>query len=306
MGDEDRRMGNETLVALRSLIFGLVLAAIAAMCAAAVSSESVAADRPDHSPGKSLTNAETERILRKGRIVRSERIGVGVTNPLKLWLELDGLTFTAAFKDLDYRRRGVTRFQQGGAELNFTDSYLYERAAYLLDRHLGIEMVPPAVLRKVKGNDGCVVAWIEGAFNDRERRERDLRPPDLRLLADQRATMRVFDALIYNTDRNPGNQLYTPEDWKLHLIDHTRAFRRTKQLPSDFAARPVSLSRGLFDRLGGLDETELGQLLGDVLGPGQIEALLRRQRLILEKIERDRLTYGDDFVFREEANRRPR
>jgi hypothetical protein len=36
--------------------------------------------------------------------------------------------------------------------------------------------------------------------------------------------MRVFDQLIYNTDRNTGNVLYDT-GWRLWGIDHTRAFR---------------------------------------------------------------------------------
>ena len=42
-------------------------------------------------------------------------------------------------------------------------------------------------------------------------------------------TMRVFDALIANTDRNKGN-LLIDKDWRAWYIDHTRAFRRSPEL----------------------------------------------------------------------------
>ena len=43
--------------------------------------------------------------------------------------------------------------------------------------------------------------------------------------------MRVFDELIANTDRNLGNMLIDRQ-WKLWLIDHSRAFRLHETLPS--------------------------------------------------------------------------
>ena len=37
-------------------------------------------------------------------------------------------------------------------------------------------------------------------------------------------SLRIFDELIQNRDRNTGNLLWTT-DWKMWMIDHTRAFR---------------------------------------------------------------------------------
>ena len=67
-----------------------------------------------------------------------------------------------------------------------------------------------------------------------DRRTGDLNPPEPGILNDQWAVMRMFDALINNTDRNLGNQLYTRPDWKLHLIDHTRAFSRSRKIPDTY------------------------------------------------------------------------
>ena len=40
---------------------------------------------------------------------------------------------------------------------------------------------------------------------------------------------RIFNELVYNTDANLGNLLIT-KDWKIALIDFTRAFRIHKNL----------------------------------------------------------------------------
>ncbi len=154
---------------------------------------------------------------------------VGVTLPDRLWLEHDGYRISAAFKHLDFERKGLTHFEKAPPELNFKDSFRYERAAYLLDRLLGLQMVPVTVLRSVKAHEGAVVAWVEDAITEQERLRLKLAPEDTRLLIRQRAAMRLFDALIYNIDNNLGNQLWTRPDWRLHLIDHTRSFRQRKQ-----------------------------------------------------------------------------
>ena len=61
------------------------------------------------------------------------------------------------------------------------------------------------------------------------RQEKKIEAPDIRRWEHQVMTMRVFDALIANTDRNKGN-LLIDKDWRAWYIDHTRAFRRSPEL----------------------------------------------------------------------------
>ncbi|MGB5573853.1 MAG: hypothetical protein WBO69_10775, partial [Thermoanaerobaculia bacterium] len=110
-----------------------------------------------------LSDQEIETILREGRVVERKNLDVGVTLGERLWLEHDGYRMSAAFKHLDFERKGLTRFENAPPELNFKDSYRYERAAYLLDRLLGLGMVPVTVLRTVQAHEGAVVAWVEDA-----------------------------------------------------------------------------------------------------------------------------------------------
>ena len=246
-----------------------------------------------------LSDQEIESILRNGRVVDRENLDVGVTLPERLWLEYEGYRISAAFKHLDFERKGLTHFEKAPPQLNFKDSFRYERAAYLLDRLLGLQMVPVTVLRNVKAHKGAVVAWVEDAITEQERLRLKLAPEDTRLLIRQRAAMRLFDALVYNIDNNLGNQLWTRPEWRLHLIDHSRSFRQQKSLPEDFSKRPVSLTPELYDVLRSLDEPQFKAALGKVLSPGEIRTVLARHKLILEKIEHDRQEYGDKFVFLE-------
>lgn len=92
------------------------------------------------------TDAQLEEILKKGKITRKEQIGTGVTKPPRLWIELDGVTVSPSYKSVNRESRGLTRFASGRSELNFTDSFHYERAAYRLDRAIGLGMVPVTVV----------------------------------------------------------------------------------------------------------------------------------------------------------------
>src|SRR5262249_14760818 len=89
---------------------------------------------------------------------------------------------------------------------------------------------------------------------------------------------RVFDQLIYNTDRNLGNLLIT-KDWKIWMIDHTRAFRTMKDLksPKDL----VQCDRNLLAKLRELNREMLEHKLGHYLTKMEIDGLLsRRDRIV--------------------------
>jgi len=246
-----------------------------------------------------LSDQEIETILLEGKVVDRKNLEVGVTLPERIWLEHDGHRLSAAFKYMDFERKGLTHFESAPPELNFKDSFRYERAAYVLDRLLGLGMVPVTVLRRLQGKEGAVVAWVDEAITEQERLQLKLAPEDTELLIRQRADMRLFDALLYNLDNNLGNQLWMRPDWTLHLIDHTRAFRQRKSLPESFSKRPVSLTPELYDVLRSVEEPQVKAALGKVLSPGEIKSLLARLELILGKIELDRGKYGDGFVFHE-------
>ena len=94
---------------------------------------------------------------------------------------------------------------------------------YRLARLLGLEdLVPVSVERR--GRDGALTWWIDAKWDESERKAQPVRPPDVAAWSGQLYRMVVFSELIYDTDRNDGNILYT-KDWRLWVIDFTRAFR---------------------------------------------------------------------------------
>ena len=185
----------------------------------------------------------------------------------------------------------------GKTEMNFSDRYEYERAAFLLDRRLGMNMVPMAVLRPVKGERGALTAWVSGTITEKDREEEGLELPPGKYET-QVAVMRLFDALILNVDRNAGNILYRTSDWHIFLIDHSRAFRSEKKLPELFETQPIHLTREIYENLQSLEKEELEDLLEGTVSSFQIKSLLARRDKIVKRIETERAKKGDETVFR--------
>ena len=245
------------------------------------------------------TDADIEALLMEGEVVSMKEIGSGITRPRQVVLTRGETTGKAAFKTVDERVVGLTRFDGGPAEVNFSDRYVYERAAYLLDRELGIGMVPVVVLRTIEGEEGALIEWVSDAVNEQERRIRKLQPPDWAALELQYGNMRLFDALIANVDRNAANQLITLDDWNLHLIDHSRAFRVTRHLPDGFEDGPVLVRREVYERLVTFTEKANLELFRGILSKAQVKAIRSRALALIRVIERDRERFGDAFVFGE-------
>ena len=244
-----------------------------------------------------LSDAEIEQCLNEGKVGKKISKPIGVTRPIQYQIDCPGITESALFKYLDEHRKGqMTKLASGETELDFSDSYKYERAAYLLDRELGMNMVPVAVIRNVKGNEGVLVAFIPDAAHESEM---DGSPKGLQMvgLLQQKAVMRLFDALIYNVDRRPANWMVSQQDWSLYLIDHSRAFRNHEDLPEEFTNEKAWLSQDLYERLQALDEAQLTASMQGVITDAQISSMMARRDLILEKIEQDREKEGDDAVF---------
>lgn len=243
-----------------------------------------------------LPDAEIEKCLEQGTITGKNSILIGLTRPVHFRIDCSVDVDSAVFKHLDSHRPGLTRLDGGHLERDFSDSYKYERAAYLLDRHLGLNMVPVVVLRKVKASQGAMVAWIPNAAHESKmgkKRNGQL----MAALAPQKAIMRLFDALILNFDRRQENWLVDQDTSKLYLIDHSRSFSISQKLPKEFTGGPARLPQSLYNELKALDEAQITGLIGDLVTDSQIRALLARRDLILEKIDKDCEEMGNAAIF---------
>jgi hypothetical protein len=225
-----------------------------------------------------LDDAAKERFLLEGRVVRAKDAGGGITPSQRATLSLDGIEHDAHIQTID--KATAMADLDGGPELDFRDSYLHNVAAYRLDRLLGLGMVPVSVVRLHRRRDAAFTWWVDDVrMDERQRRKKKVQPPDVTRWNRQIFVIRVFDELIYNTDRNPGN-LLIDGDWRIWMIDHTRAFKVFKSIGRE-EELGTRCARQLLAALRGLDEATLREEMDDLLSRGQVEGLLARRDQIV-------------------------
>jgi len=219
-----------------------------------------------------------ERFLASAKVKSIKNLGRGVTEPQLVTLERDGVTHDAVFKTIDERRQGLTQLRGGIIELNFQDSWQTEIPAYVVDVIIGLGMVPATVERRIRNQVGSLQWWVTSMVSEADRAARHLEPPDKETWDRQVLKMRLFDALICNTDRHANNILVTA-DFQLRLIDHSRSFRSERELRNPELL--TRFSRGLLDGLQRLDPQDLRKRVGRYLDGGQLSALIQRRDAIL-------------------------
>ena len=210
-------------------------------------------------------NAEYEDFLRKTPFVKFSQVPVGVTRPKRGYFAPGGLAESAAWKMLP-----------PGRPSGYWESYKSEIAAYELDKFFGMDMVPPAVEKEVKGEMGAAVLWIGPVRSWKE--VASLPKPDK--WNRQAVRMKMFDNLIGNIDRNAGN-LLVDGDWNLYLIDHSRAFISDRKLPFEM----TRIDAELWDRMLALDQASLKNVIGKWVDGGAIRSMLQRRDEMKKVIE---------------------
>ncbi|HJZ13078.1 MAG TPA: hypothetical protein VJ521_13060, partial [Acidobacteriota bacterium] len=108
---------------------------------------------------------EVEGFLRTATVTKAKYLGVGVANPMKLTLENGTIQHFGVFKAIDERKMGLYKLA-GTQEFDFKDSWMFEVAAYELDKALGLNMVPPTVERIYEGKKGSVQWWVPNAMTE--------------------------------------------------------------------------------------------------------------------------------------------
>jgi hypothetical protein len=242
------------------------------------------------------TAEEVEEFLAKASIGKSQSTSKGVTRPSKMALTRDGVKANAIFHEINEEKR-FAQLSGGETVTDFRDSYLFQVAAYKLARIVGLENVPPSVKRSFAGRTGSMTLWVEGMITDEMRRAQKREPAgkDVDRWEKQMAIMRVWDALIFNFDRNQGNILLD-DKWNVWLIDHTRAFRRSTDVSKQL--RNIGrCERRLYERIRSLNRAQVEAAVKGYLRPAEIEALFQRRDMIVAQLQRLAGERGEDRVF---------
>jgi hypothetical protein len=219
---------------------------------------------------------EIEAFLREAKVLSVKTLNVGVTGTQRLTLGSGVIVHDAHVQSIDESK---PKFETAmGTELNFRDSYKFNVAAYRLDRMLSLNMTPPSIERRWAGKSTAFTWWIPDAMMEGERKKKHLEPPDQNSFNNQMYVVRVFDQLLFNTDRNLQNLLITP-DWKLWMIDHTRCFRLRKDLAAP--KNLVKCDRTMLAKMRELTKENLTKEVGDLLRGNEIDGILARRDKIV-------------------------
>lgn len=268
----------------RSVLIALAAVIVAGSAAAQFTSRDLA------------RRAEWETFLVEAEVVQEEQIPFeqGVTEPWQVTLRRDGIVRRAIWKDATGVRGG------------YLEGWRYEIAAYIVDKLLGVGMVPPTALRVHQGRPGSIQLWIDNTSLFRELQKRPEHQEAFRSDGWRNASYiaQFFDNLIGNEDRHTGNVLVT-RDFRAILIDHSRTFRVgpsfTEAIP--FSEKNVAaddlmrrLPRKLVERTAALGERELREALSELLSDTEIRAVLARREILLREVRRIADRFGERDV----------
>ncbi|OGZ97088.1 MAG: hypothetical protein A3I44_01015 [Candidatus Sungbacteria bacterium RIFCSPLOWO2_02_FULL_51_17] len=234
---------------------------------------------PETEGARSTRTTETpiEGTLKERPPTSRRRIGWGSTSPEFLQLQDDG---ASVFKPKDN-------------EVDLRDNvrpgtfYKRERAAYLVSKFLGFELVPPTVIREVDGQIGSVQQFVEDAKGPYEI------PSGAKLLdrwPEELMRLWLFDLIIWNSDRHDGNLLFKND--RACAIDNGLSFGNDKpRLYSEYPGR--ALPQGTVNQVREFFSWEHGQriledLLCELLPKEEVQAFFSR----LEQIKKQLLEVG--------------
>jgi hypothetical protein len=179
------------------------------------------------------------------------------------------------------------------------DCYRKERAAYVVDRFLSFELIPPTVIREVEGRVGSAQEFIDNApaysAADPERRFEANN-------SNERIGLYILDYIIYNWDRGSGNWLVG--DDRIYAIDHGYTFsdivsRSTHTIRTD----PVSVPSVFMEKIENLLSSEkkllaLRDRLLKLLSRDEVDACIARMNFIRDQIiEQGSIPAGEPLPF---------
>lgn len=214
--------------------------------------------------------ADFEAFLENAEVVSIEELGTGANKPKRLTLRMGDRTLRGLWKPI----------QRGPKEWGW-ESYETEVAAYQVDRMLGLDMVPPTVVKEIDSQKGSLQLWVDGC---RLYEDVDGSSHETVSWEAQMSRMRVFDILIGNWDRSPRNFM-VDDEWNVVLIDHSQAFSSTHYLHEHMERMPPRFDRKLIERAKRWDVEYLSFRFGRLLLRPQVNAIIVRRDALLRYID---------------------
>ena len=248
-------------------------------------------------PEPALSVDQIKTFLKTAKVIRTRGTQKGVTAPKRLTLSDGSITHDAVFQAIDDHQMVANLgggARQASTELNFVDSYKYNVAAYEISRLLELDhMMPVYVERRWNGQIGSISWFVPTLMDESERHKKKIQPPRPNEWNEQMYRMRVFSALLRDTDRNLTNVLVT-HDWKVMMIDFSRAFRLQPEL---LHAKDLGkIDRRLLAKLEALSKDDVRQAVSDFLTRSELDAMMQRRDLLVAHFKKRVAELGEARV----------
>ena len=243
-----------------------------------------------------------DEFLATADVVAMKPLAVGVTKSFKVALDDGERTAHAVWKTIDVVNPHHRPFSTDRKEAYSRDSYHHEIAAYELDRLLGLGLVPPTIERQIDGQRGSLQLWVEEAITEATRMKFEREPPDSRRWSEQMYAVRLLHQLTGDTDASNVSNILVDPDFRLYVIDSSRAFHLRGVLHRAGGLR--RFPRPVLERLRALTPEILDEKLGPWLTRAQLKALIARRDRLVELAARLIADQGEKaalFAWRERA-----
>lgn len=223
-------------------------------------------------PQATPEQAQIERFLSTAQVLsKAQPTERGRNDPWIVILGDGKTTHRAVFKYIDRAKPQA-----------LASSYKHELAAYALAKLLGLDIVPPVVPRRIENIPGSLQIMVEGCITESERQKQYLVPLDPQAFADAIAEIRVLEHLTHCERSDLGDLLIHKATWKVCRVDFAEAFVPKAALLAEADIRRCS--KRLYERLKSVPVKDIEEALRPNLEKAEIEALLARRKLILDRI----------------------
>jgi hypothetical protein len=232
---------------------------------------SCALGRPSHQA--TSEQAEIERFLATAQVLsKAQPMEKGRNDP---WMVILG--------DGKTTRRAIFKYIDRPKPEALASSYKHELAAYALSKILGIDVVPPVVARRIENLPGSLQVMVEGCITESERQKQYLSPPDPQAFSDAVAEVRVLEHLTHCERSDLGDMLIHKDTWKVCRVDFAEGFGPEAELLPEADIRRCS--KRLYERLKSVPAKAIEETVRPHLERPEIEALLARRKLILDRLD---------------------
>ncbi len=195
----------------------------------------------------------------------------GRTVPCKVVLSDGEKTLLGFFKSVDRRRPHP-----------LADSYKYELAAYELDKIFGFYLVPPMVEREIQNRPGSLQLFLEGFVSLPSLKRRDSKFLQTEEFREAMQSTCVFENLTFCECYSEEDILVDEHKGEVYRVDFSQAFAPEYRLLDE--CRLDQCSRSIYQSLVSVSDKTIQERLKPFLNDSELEALLKRRKLIVEKL----------------------